>query len=340
MQNCQYNFATKCFELITLFVSFSEKIKIKSKQNKIENEMASASKVQKFDLEGLEEIKKSLICYYCKRPPRPKDKIFSHNSKKGCHPEIVTGYCCDHKKCENGFKQRFDSNLTKFASMIKFWNCKWHKFGCMKEFETEKLEAHEEICLLRELDCPKVGCEDTFPFRGILDHYQEKHSNVKIKDEVLEFKGTIEDLKKSTFILNSYGKPFFPQFHVEDDDDDDDFDIRNASLYIWVFGHGDRAEIDLFEMSIKFFVNGKPKISLTCPVKSIDYDDEYDLCNGHGSMHFRGSTLFQYYDVQSNETQHQDFIEFQLKIVSEKLDEVKKDENVESGVEDSEKEEK
>ena len=224
--------------------------------------------------------------------------------------------------------------------MIKFWNCKWHKFGCMKEFETEKLEAHEEICLLRELDCPKVGCEDTFPFRGILDHYQEKHSNVKIKDEVLEFKGTIEDLKKSTFILNSYGKPFFPQFHVEDDDDDDDFDIRNASLYIWVFGHGDRAEIDLFEMSIKFFVNGKPKISLTCPVKSIDYDDEYDLCNGHGSMHFRGSTLFQYYDVQSNETQHQDFIEFQLKIVSEKLDEVKKDENVESGVEDSEKEEK
>ena len=52
-----YNLARKCFELITLFFSFSEKIKIKSKQNKIENEMASASKVQKFDLEGLEEIK-------------------------------------------------------------------------------------------------------------------------------------------------------------------------------------------------------------------------------------------------------------------------------------------
>ena len=34
------------------------------------------------------------------------------------------------------------------------------------------------------------------------------------------------------------------------------------------------------------------------------------------------------------------FIDFELKIVSEKLDEVAKDENVESGVEDSEPEEK
>ena len=299
--------------------------------------MASVSKVQKFDLEGLEEIKKSLICYYCKNPPRPGRKIFSHFSDKGCHPEIITSSCCCFKKCENGFSQRFDPNLTKFASMIKSWNCKFHKFGCCKEFEAEKLEAHEEICLLREVDCPKVFCRDSFPFSGILDHYQEKHSDVKINDEVLEFKGTIEDLKNSTFILNSYGKPFFPQFFIEGKDFEDNYE---AALYIWVFGHGDRAEINLFEMSIKFFVNGKPKISLTCPVRSTEFDDEYDLCCGHGSMYFRGSNLIQYYDVQTNDFQEQDFIEFQMKIVSEKLDEIKKDENVESGVEDSENEEK
>ena len=50
--------------------------------------------------------------------------------------------------------------------------------------------------------------------------------------------------------------------------------------------------------------------------------------------------LTYYYHVEGNYFEDQGFIEFQLKIVSEKLDEVKKDENVESGVEDSENEEK
>ena len=296
--------------------------------------MASASKVQKFDLEGLEEIKKSLICYYCKMPPRPGRKIYSHFSDKKCHPDIITCNLCSFQRCENGFRQSSDSNLTKFASMIKLWNCKWYKFGCFKEFEAEKLEAHEEICLLREVACPKVNCENMLPFSGILDHYQEKHSDVKIKDEVLEFKGTIEDLKKSTFILNSYGKPFFPQFFFKDND------TFSGVLLVWVVGHGDQAEINSFEMTIKFFLDGKPKISSTYPIKNIDHRDESDLCNGEGSMSFNVNDLTCYYDVKSNEYDYQDFIEFQLKIVSEKLDEVKKDVNVESGVEDSENEEK
>ena len=44
----------------------------------------------------------------------------------------------------------------------------------------------------------------------------------------------------------------------------------------------------------------------------------------------------EYYDLWSSTK----MIEFEMKIVSEKLDEVAKDENVESGVEDSEPEEK
>ena len=51
-------------------------------------------------------------------------------------------------------------------------------------------------------------------------------------------------------------------------------------------------------------------------------------------------TLTEYYDAKSNEFKNQEFIEFQMKVVSEKLDEIAKDENVESGVEDSGSEEK
>ena len=50
----------------------------------------------------------------------------------------------------------------------------------------------------------------------------------------------------------------------------------------------------------------------------------------------------QYYDVKSKEYKYQDFIEFEMKVTCPKLDEVTiaENENVESGVEDSETEEK
>ena len=157
--------------------------------------MASASKVPKFDSEGLEEIQKSLICYYCKHPPAPGDEIYSHDSKNGCHPEIITcGYCC-RNKCENGLKQYLDPNLTKFASLIKFWNCQNYSNGCLEKFEAKDLDAHQEICLFREVTCPKVNCHDWAALNGMVDHFLEEHPDVKIKDDVLEFKGTLEDLK-------------------------------------------------------------------------------------------------------------------------------------------------
>ena len=50
--------------------------------------------------------------------------------------------------------------------------------------------------------------------------------------------------------------------------------------------------------------------------------------------------LTQYYDVKSKEFLDQEFIELEMKVTCPKLDEVAKNENVESGVEDSETEEK
>ena len=177
--------------------------------------MASASKVPKFDSEGLEEFQKSLICYYCKTPPAPDEEIYSHDSKNGCHPEIITcRYCCQDE-CENGLRQYMDPNLTKFASMIKFWNCRNYNSGCHEKFEAKDLDAHQENCSFREVNCPKVNCSGWISLNGIMDHFQEEHPNVEIKHDVLDFKGTIDDLEKSTFVLNSYGKPFFPQFHID-----------------------------------------------------------------------------------------------------------------------------
>ena len=76
-------------------------------------------------------------------------------------------------------------------------------------------------------------------------------------------------------------------------------------------------------------------------VKPIDIDKKL-LTTGQDGIIIPVKKLTQYFDVQSKEFKDQEFIEFEMKVTCPKLDEVAiaKNENVESGVEDSEKEEK
>ena len=202
--------------------------------------MAAMRKGEEFDMEGLKELKKSLICDDCKRPPRPETKYFQCVDI-GCELKRCES-CSDHLwKC-HGKEMKLNSTLTKFAGLFKFYNCVHLKNGCQEELEAKSLRDHEKICLFRDVRCPKIECKAKFAFNGIMDHYQSTHNNghLKIKDDVLEFKGRLEDLTKSTFILNSYGKPFFPQFRVNG---------SGNVLQFWVIGHGDETEMKSFEVS-------------------------------------------------------------------------------------------
>ena len=94
---------------------------------------------------------------------------------------------------------------------------------------------------------------------------------------------------------------------------------------------------------VKFWINERTT-SAHDFVKPIDILIDLSLdkslfISGKDAVVIPVKKLTQYYDVESKEFKVQEFIELQLKIVSEKLDEVAKDENVESGVEDSETEE-
>ena len=223
-----------------------------------------------------------------------------------------------HIYCPSSYALCLNDQATKFVSTFKLFNCINLKNGCYEELEAKDLEAHEKSCLFRDVTCPKLDCNAKFAFNGIMDHYQNTHGNIQAKEKVLEFKGTLEELKTSVFVLNSYGKPFFPQFHV-----------NGNHIYIWVVGHGDQAEIDSFEVSMKFFRFGWPKLGfMQDSVKALDTDKNL-LTTGEDGM----------VGLVSKITGGQGVIEFQMKIVSEKLDEIAKDVNVESGV-DSETEEK
>ena len=92
-------------------------------------------------------------------------------------------------------------------------------------------------------------------------------------------------------------------------------------------------------MKLKFWINGRTTVAQDS-VKSISFHTSWwSHCSDYiVALPLRNLT--QYYDVQSSEFKDQGYIELQMKIASEKLDEIAKDENVESGVEDSGSEEK
>ena len=199
--------------------------------------MAAMQKVEEFDLEGLKEFKKSLICAHCKRPPKPSTQFYRCVAGTKSCEKIWCSSCTVFKDICHGTQLKFDAKLTKFVGLFKFYNCQYMKNGCQKELVAIDLSDHEEICLFRDAACPKIDCNAEFVFNGIMDHYQRTHTDFKVKDDVLEFKGSLEELKKNNFILNIYGKPFFPQFYV-----------NGSLLHIWVVGHGNQDEISLFQV--------------------------------------------------------------------------------------------
>ena len=273
--------------------------------------MAAMLKFEEFDSERLKKFKRSLSCFKCKKPPRPEAKVYSHARGYPCHQNERLIGCKDCRYCSKGKETILDLGLTEFVSCFKLFNCINLNNGCNEELEAKDLDAHERICVFRDVTCPEYPCGDTITFNEIMDHYDIEHG-VYTSDNVFDFKGNRDELDQPCYILNSYGKPFFLQFRFDED-----------WLYIWVIGHGDQDEINSFEAYIKVFVNGKLKHSFNDTVKSIDVDRSL-LMTGKSGIVIPVENLTQYYDVESKQFKNQKFIELQLKIVSEKLDEVAK----------------
>ena len=217
-----------------------------------------------------------------------------------------------------------NENFVTDLATISTNPCKYLANGCNEQFDVNDLHAHEKACVFRNITCPSLDCKAKIVFNTILGHFQNNHTNMESRDEVLEFKGTIDTLKTSTFILNSYKKPFFPQFFV-----------NGNLLNIWVITHGDcLEEASSFNATISFFINGKCSQTMCDLAKPMNTEKTL-LTSGKFGMSFVLRKLTEYFDHETKNYKNQDYIEFQLKITCEKLDEIAKDENVESGVEDT-----
>ena len=178
--------------------------------------MADGKKEQDLDLENLRALKASLICSKCTRFPRPGTNIFtcpkcckiacskcvSSSSTCVCIKEVLCNYHGSQtKKIQDPINFYIEKNLTKFASVFKIHPCIFLKSGCKDEFDVKDLPAHEKVCVFRNITCPSINCTSSIVFNSIMEHYENNHGNLKIKDELLDFNGNIETLENNTFVL-------------------------------------------------------------------------------------------------------------------------------------------
>ena len=153
-------------------------------------------------------------------------------------------------------------------------------------------------------------------FENLTDHITKNHvlpqpQDVKVVKDIFEFQGSFDELQKQICILESYGRVFTPVFGV-----------KNDLLYIGLFLHGEQIEASQFKVHIKFINEDLTTFGGHGSVKSIDDSN---------TKHFFIYNVHQFAFGEPNLTLFKP-LNFTLKVVNEKLDEIAKDEKAESGI--------
>ena len=270
----------------------------------------------------LEDLK----CSYCFRIPKPGDKIYSCSVCSDSAIAIKRARACEvcfntfgknHKHAGAMVTISLDTIVTKFLATYDFtppsdesqkreYLCSNSKNGCEEEFLAQK--AHEKSCIYQEVACPSVECKEVVIFMDVDDHMEQSHKMVKVNKE-WNFKGTKKDLNETICCLSSYKQKFFPQVFVKD-----------KHLYFKVIMLDQEVNTVPFDVNMTFFLQNGKNILMKDRVFSVTENDKE---NKFSKVELEKIT--EYFDTKSMELTCQLEIEFCLKIVNEKLDEIAKD---------------
>ena len=133
----------------------------------------------------------------------------------------------------------------------------------------------------------------------------------------LNFEGTSEELFDQFFCVNAYDCQFYPQFK----------EINNC-LMVRTLMLGFQEETIPFKVIITFFLKDGDNFEFKDKVYPITEGKDSIL---ETSIQCHLKKLTKYYDAETRELKDQAKIDFCLKIISPKLDEIAKDQHVESG---------
>ena len=276
-----------------------------------------------------------------------------------------------------GHRTTLEPTLTMILSIFITHLCINSKNGCEEELDEKKLEDHEKYCPYQNVPCPVISCIQSVVFKDTQKHLDKTHKCLKVDDE-WEFEGTQEELVQNVCCLSSYGQQFFVQFQKYEkkcsgtwecghqskcgcdknaygkcygygdqycDKSDfptnpdsgtckNSFEGNHLLLRVIMLGHQD--EVHSFQATMTYFHENGKNFAVEVDVLPItSANEDFDSFTA-----IPMKKLTNYYDVKAGEFKTQP-IQFTLKIMNEKLDEIAKDKNanVESGLEDSDPDE-
>ena len=154
------------------------------------------------------------------------------------------------------------------------------------------------------------------------------------ENKELNFEGTKEELLDKFFCVNAYDRQFYPQFkevralQLGSSNALKDVNVNNC-LKVRTLILGFQEEAIPFEVSMTFFLENGKNFEFKDNVYPITKDRNSFL---ETSMQCHLKKLTEYYDAKTRELKNQPKIDFSLKIISPKLDEIAKDQHVESGI--------
>ena len=286
---------------------------------------------EEFNSEVLKGLRNKLICSngHCKVHINPGETVYSKTDEKD--EEI---YNCQN--CVSRFeKSEFKKNqvATEFIAGFNKGFCKNNKEGCKKEIPMENMKNHEDRCKYQIVRCPYYyNC--IVPYKYVdshrNDHVNDEEDPVEItnaKDE-WEFDGELFDLFGMSVRLSCYDQIFFPKYDIES------FSFETPEyFFLSVRMLAFPEDVKYYKYSISFHV-GEERNALTIEdfVYSVCHNE---MCYPDKCLRIPTEKVTKYYDPDTKEFKTQEKVRFTLKITNAKLDEVRKDESIESGVEDN-----
>ena len=278
-----------------------------------------------------------LRCGHCKKIPTPGDKIYScslcpRNRRYRCEACISPSLFHRLEPHHHGLNffqspsfstMRFEPILTKLVlenfTPRREYFCSSSKNGCLEKFTREEFlvqKAHEKSCIYQDVPCPSVDCNEDIALKDVDNHMEKRHRMLKV-EKMWNFQGIGKDLDEIICCLSSYDQKFFPQAFVKE---------NQFHFKVIMLNH--QVNAIPFDVNMTFFLEDGKNFSMKNRVYPVSENDKTN-----NFLKFPLKQITEYFDSKSMELKRQPKIDFCLKIVNEKMDEIakEKNQNVESG---------
>ena len=274
------------------------------------------------------EVKKQLLlnmanvmqCFICKMPPSTVSISFLRCKTKHlvCTSCVENGTDC----CNSNFEYEDCPLVSELMNQIGLLICRNRKNGCQEVKSYHEMLAHEEECPFRTVPCLHSFCDEKIVFLDYLLSYERSHPQpniIKEKEQSISLKCKenifTKKVKSSwTFIIEGATLTFVNKLLVQD---------QLVRIWFYILGSPKEAEHFRYELKIKKEAGKETKFfgkvrSINEDYKSfMESDDTFEMSYGMAKKYLNGESELEY--------------TFKIRNLKEEA----KDEDFESGIDDS-----